>query len=181
MPARSFQYGTTMGFAVAQPILRLLLGAHNSRRGGSCATRRLHSFQSRQARACHPRRGLAVLVVSPHGSTGSLSAGLGRRRRRRGRHLRRATLQAGLKWGNPSRVIGLTMPARSFQSGTTMGFAAALPILRLLLRAVAFVSIAAGTAEKRPSRRTFRALFAWRKYGTPQRELLRLRSHNQLP
>jgi hypothetical protein len=67
-----------------------LLGAHNPRRSGFCAARRLHSFQSRQTRACRPRPGLAVLVVSPHGSTRSLSGGLGGGRRRFGRHLRRA-------------------------------------------------------------------------------------------
>jgi REP element-mobilizing transposase RayT len=61
-----------------------LLGAHHSRRERPRASHRLHPHQPRQARAGDARRGLAVLVVSPHGKAWSPAGGLGRRRRRSG-------------------------------------------------------------------------------------------------
>src|ERR1700687_4413825 len=64
------------------PLAKTVLGAHHSQRRRLCAARRLHSFQSGQARPRVPRPRLAVFVVSPVCATGIVGRGLGRRRQR---------------------------------------------------------------------------------------------------
>src|SRR5581483_9714310 len=56
-----------------------VLGAHDPRRPRFRASRRLHPFQSREARPCFARARLAVFVVSPLCPRRSVAVGLGGR------------------------------------------------------------------------------------------------------